>query len=185
MVQADINSILQKMLNLTKNLIIQEAILAFQQNLKGIKFSKSIEVIHEEFDQAGLLILDIFVEDEKGNDDKSIQGMHPDYEENKLSSWQILQSLQILRLEFRQFLSGSVKYRVRLAFITELGAKFYFACHDKDFSMKRSDEVRFSRNVEKIDRTMDYSDLYRFDFSLEYKCSPKRTRKNKPSEGTS
>jgi hypothetical protein len=116
--------------------------LSLSDNLTSRDLRKSLRTIKEEFNYPGLLILEIFVDDEKS---RQHQDFHPDYDDDELAQWQMLQSLQLVRLNYRRFVSGSVEYRVRLAVITELGAQFYFACHEKDFHNRISNRVRFKR----------------------------------------
>lgn len=87
---------------------------------------KAAADIERLFERPGALVLSVFIDDENSN--QYMDG-HPDYEDDELPSWQVLQSLQLVRLSYHRFSAGSVEYRVRTALITELGAKFYFSCH--------------------------------------------------------
>ena len=138
---------------------------------------KSMNAIRSEFEMAGVIILDIFVDDEES---RQIQATHPDYDERELSSWQILQSLQLIRLSYRRFVSGTVEYRVRLALITELGAKFYFSCHDSKLQHKWSDEAKFKRKHKISNRSKYDPDFDHYDFSLEAKSPSKRSSHKSP-----
>jgi hypothetical protein len=109
---------------------------------KAIK--KSMREIRNALEIPGVLLLDIFVDDA---DSRQWQEHHPDYPENELelANWQVLQSLQLVRLDYQRFSSGDVQYRVRSAKITQLGAEFYFSCHDARFDQSVSNKVRFKR----------------------------------------
>lgn len=103
---------------------------------------KSVRAIKEVFYLPGLLILEIFIDDEES---RQFLEQHPDYHEEELASWQILQSLQLVRVVYRRFIANKVEYRLRLAIVTELGSQFYFACHERGFNKKYSNRVRFKR----------------------------------------
>ena len=120
--------------------------LALSDSFEVNKIRKSVNVIKKSFERPGVIILDLFVDDENS---RQYQDIHRDYRDDELSSWQILQSLQIVRLDYRRIVAGSVEYRGRIATITELGADFYFSCHDKDFDQKYSSEVPFKRRRKK------------------------------------
>jgi hypothetical protein len=107
---------------------------------------KSVKSIREAFERPGLLILDIFVDDECSN---QWQESHPDYTDDELSSWQMLQSLQLIRLNYQRFISKKIEYRIRFAILTELGSEFYFSCHDDKLANKMSDRARFTRTHKK------------------------------------
>jgi hypothetical protein len=121
----------------------------------------------------------VFVDDQT----RKILGIHPDFDEDELPSWQILQSLQLVRLSYRRFVSGSVDYRVRLALITELGSQFYFACHEARFIEKFSDEVRFKRKRQNVD--MNFSNVSQYNFSLDPKGQAERSFKRRASKSPS
>jgi hypothetical protein len=104
--------------------------------------SKSIKGLRKALEIPGVLLLDVFVDDPKSNQRQEI---HPDYSDGELANWQILQSLQLIRLGYQRFTSGGVEYRVRSAKITELGAKFYFSCHEAAFDQLMSTKIRFRR----------------------------------------
>jgi hypothetical protein len=109
---------------------------------------KSIAGIKNEFSIPGLIILEIFIDDELSRQHHDV---HADYDEKELSSWQMLQSLQLIRLNYRRFISGKMEYRLRTAVITELGAQFYFACHERYFSKRISNKVRYQRRYRQHD----------------------------------
>lgn len=98
--------------------------------------------IKRKFERPGLLVLDLFIDDENSNQH---QEFHPDYSDDELASWQVLQSLQLVRLSYHRFSSGKVEYRVRSALITELGAQFYFSCHEAGFGKRNSTKTRYKR----------------------------------------
>jgi hypothetical protein len=106
--------------------------------------------IRSALERPGALVLDLFVDDENS---KQRQEFHPDYQDGELSSWQMLQSLQLVRLGYHRFSAGSVEYRVRTALITELGAQFYFACHEEGFKRRLSTKSRFKRKRSKVEKS--------------------------------
>jgi hypothetical protein len=115
-------------------------VLASDFTRKAIK--KSIKDIRTALEIPGVILLDVFVDD---SDSRQWQEYHPDYTDDELANWQVLQSLQLVRLDYQRFVSGSVEYRVRSVKITQLGAEFYFSCHDAHFDQKISVKVRFKR----------------------------------------
>ncbi|MGQ0534188.1 MAG: Abi-alpha family protein [Caulobacteraceae bacterium] len=110
---------------------------------------EAIESIICSFERAGSLVLSVFVDDEQVNQ-WSVD--HPDFHENELRSWQILQSLQLVRLSYLKWKSGEVHYRARMVTLTELGAHFYFSCHEKGLQKASSPDVRFTRTRSLIQR---------------------------------
>lgn len=105
--------------------------------------NKSIESITEELEVPGSLVLDVFVDTPSS---EQWQVFHPDYSDEELSSWQILASLQLVKLEYIKFKKNDVHYRVRRATITQLGAEFYFSSHAEEIRDKMSDDFRYLRN---------------------------------------
>ena len=114
--------------------------LSDQFSEKSVK--QSIKDIRGALAIPGVLLLDVFVDAPEA---KQWQEFHPDYSEDELANWQMLQSLQLVRLDYQRFVSGKVEYRVRSAKITHLGAEFYFSCHDARFDQQMSNKVRFKR----------------------------------------
>ena len=108
------------------------------------KAQAAIHSIVSVFEIPGVLALDVFVDDPESN---QWQEWHPDYNDHELASWQILQSLQLVRIDYKKFQKGDVHYRVRVAMLTQLGAEFYFSCHDKDLPEQMSDDVRYKRKL--------------------------------------
>lgn len=109
----------------------------------------AIDSIVNSFERAGSLVLSVFVDDEESN---QWSFDHPDFEERELSAWQILQSLQLVRLSYLKWKSGDVHYRVRAVTLTELGAHFYFSCHEEALRKANSVDVRFTRTQSLIRR---------------------------------
>jgi len=120
--------------------------LALSNKFSEILIRQSIKKIRSTFERPGVLILNIFVDDDRS---RQWEEFHPDYNDDELASWQILQSLQLVRLDYRRFVTDNVEYRIRIATMTELGAEFYFSCHEIDFDKRSSGEVRFKRTSKK------------------------------------
>jgi len=104
--------------------------------------SAAIDSVIDVFEIPGVLVLDVFVDDKDSN---QWQVFHPDYSDEELAAWQILQSLQLVRLDYKKFQRNDVHYRVRLAMLTYLGTEFYFSCHDHELYEANSKDVRFER----------------------------------------
>lgn len=70
---------------------------------------------------------------------------HPDFKEFELPSWQILESLQLVAMEHLVRKVNDVEYVYRKCAFTDLGAQFYFACHDENLRSQPIDSVPFVR----------------------------------------
>ncbi|MGB3406945.1 MAG: hypothetical protein WBA67_05570, partial [Jannaschia sp.] len=102
----------------------------------------AIDSLIDVFEIPGVLALDIFVD---GSGSTQWHRCHPDYAEVELASWQILQSLQLARIDYQKFQQDAVQYRIRMVMLTQLGAEFFFSCHAPEFSESNSADVRFER----------------------------------------
>lgn len=106
----------------------------------------SIDSITLHCESPGSLALDIFIVDESNPDtDVYWQVQHPDYLETELASWEILESLQLIRMENYKLKSARMVYRVRRVVMTELGADFYLSCHDHTLRRQRNIDARYER----------------------------------------
>ena len=123
--------------------------LTLPNKLTAQSAKKASASFRKAFERPGTLVLDFFVDDENS---RQYQEFHPDYSDEELASWQVLQSLQLVRLGYHRLTVDSIEYRVRTALITELGAKFYFSCHEPNFHRKTSGKMRYKR-VKKVKRT--------------------------------
>ncbi len=102
----------------------------------------AIESLISAYEFPGALVLDLHV----FVDDYEWRETHEDFKESEIYHWQILQSLQLVRMERLVKEVGDVEYQIRRCVITELGAEFYFACHDESVRKKTSDSFKFSRS---------------------------------------
>lgn len=108
------------------------------------QIKKSVASIRAKLSLPGALLLDIFIDDVAS---QQFQDFHPDYGDEELPSWQILHSLQLVRLGYVNVIREEVNYRVRTVVMTALGAEFYFACHDPSYPNKLSNRARFKRST--------------------------------------
>lgn len=118
--------------------------LKFPDKMTQKNVRAAVKLLREEIEIPGVLLLDIFIDDK---DSRQHQEFHPDYAEEDLVNWQVLQALQLVRISFQKFVSGTTYYRVRSATLTELGAAFYFSCHEQTYKRKISTDVRFKRKL--------------------------------------
>lgn len=118
--------------------------LKFPDKLTVKNIRAAVKLLRKEIQFPGVLLLDIFIDDK---DSHQYQELHPDYTDEELANWQVLQALQLVRLSFQTFVAGTTYYRVRSATLTELGAAFYFSCHEQTYKRRISTGVRFKRKL--------------------------------------
>lgn len=106
----------------------------------------SINAIIEALEMPGTIVADIFADaEETGEGYSQWQVLHPDYDDRELVNWDILQASNLVRGRFHVWRKGDLQFRVRLFTMTELGARFYFACHPPKWRDQMNTDVPLER----------------------------------------
>jgi hypothetical protein len=111
-------------------------------NLTEAEARKAAASIRNAFEIPGALVLDLFIDDDNSNQH---QEFHPDYGDMNSPPGKCCNRCNSSGWVTTASRRGSVEYRVRTGLITELGAHFYFACHEEGFKRRVSTKSRFKR----------------------------------------
>lgn len=114
------------------------------------KVNAAIDKIIGELAFAGVMVADVFVSFALGQgDDSQWQNMHKGYLESERVHWEILKASNLISEVSFTWQCGPLEYRVRAMMFTELGARFYFACHRPGWRDKISNKVPYKRRYRK------------------------------------